>query len=80
MCSSDLRKNSKYVVALKDGKKVHFGSPNYEDYLIHGDEDGRKKYLASAKKITNKKKDFNLGESRVSQLLEHSSSLVKIMV
>lgn len=37
-------------------KKIHFGNPKYEDYLIHHDEERRKKYLARAKKITNKQK------------------------
>ena len=26
------RKNNKYMVKLPGGKKVHFGSPKYEDY------------------------------------------------
>lgn len=34
------RKKSKFVVELKEsGKKVHFGNPNYEDYLRHKDEE-----------------------------------------
>ena len=49
------RKNNKYMVKLPSGKKVHFGSPKYEDFTIHKDEDRRKKYLARAKKIKNKK-------------------------
>ena len=49
------RKNNKYMVTLPNGKKVHFGSPKYEDFNIHKDEDRRKKYLARAKKIKNKK-------------------------
>lgn len=48
------RKNSKYVVTLKDGEKITFGNPKYEDFLIHGDDDRRKKCLARAKKIKNK--------------------------
>ena len=36
-------------------KKVHFGSPAYEDYTMHKDEDRRKKYLSRATKIKNKK-------------------------
>ena len=28
------RKNSKYMVTLPGGKKVHFGSPKYEDFTI----------------------------------------------
>ena len=46
------KKNSKYFVTLKDGKKVHFGSVKYEDYH---DEERRQKYLARAKKIIKKK-------------------------
>ena len=51
------RKNNKYVVEY-EGKKIHFGSTKYEDYLIHKDLDRRDKYLAKAKKITNKNGDF----------------------
>ena len=49
------RKNNKYMVTLPSGKKVHFGSPAYEDYTMHKDEDRRKKYLSQATKIKNKK-------------------------
>ena len=45
------RKNNKYVVEY-EGKKIHFGSTKYEDYLHR-----REKYLAKAKKITNKNGD-----------------------
>ena len=48
------RKNNKYMVTLKSGKKVHFGSTKYEDYLTHKDKDRRDKYLARATKIKNK--------------------------
>ena len=41
------RKNNKYVVEY-EGKKIHFGSTKYEDYLIHKDLDRREKYLAKA--------------------------------
>ena len=51
------RKNNKYVVEY-DGKKIHFGSVKYEDYLFHKDLDRREKYLAKAKKIKNKNGDF----------------------
>ena len=51
------RKNNKYVVEY-EGKKIHFGSTKYEDYLIHKDKERREKYLAKAKKITNKNGDF----------------------
>ena len=48
------RKNNKYMVTLPSGKKVHFGSPKYEDYTIHKDKERRDKYLSRATKIKNK--------------------------
>ena len=48
------RKNNKYMATLPSGKKVHFGSPKYPDYLIHKDKERRDKYLARATKIKNK--------------------------
>ena len=48
------RKNNKCMATLSSGKKVHFGSPKYPDYLIHQDKDRRDKYLARATKIKNK--------------------------
>ena len=49
------RKNNKYVVKLPSGKNLHFGSPQYPDFLIHKDKERKEKYLARAKKIKNKK-------------------------
>ena len=48
------RKNNKYMATLPSGKKVHFGSSKYPDYLTHKDKDRRDKYLARATKIKNK--------------------------
>ena len=48
------RKNNKYVATLSSGKKIHFGSSNYPDYLIHKDKERKERYLARAKKIKNK--------------------------
>ena len=48
------RKNNKYMATLPSGKKIHFGSPHYPDYLIHKDKERRERYLARAKKIKNK--------------------------
>ena len=48
------RKNNKYMVTFKSGKKVHFGSTKYADYLTHKDKERRDKYLARATKIKNK--------------------------
>ena len=47
------RKNNKYMIEY-NGKKIHFGSVNTEDFIIHKDPDRRDKYLTKAKKITNK--------------------------
>ena len=47
------RKNNKYMVEYK-GKKIHFGSTNTEDFIIHKDPDRRDKYRVKAMKITNK--------------------------
>ena len=47
------RKNNKYMVEY-NGKKIHFGSVNSEDFIIHKDPDRRDKYLTKVKKITNK--------------------------
>ena len=49
------RKNNKYMVVLPNDKVIHFGSPKYEDFTIHKDEERRVQYLARAKKIKNKK-------------------------
>ena len=37
-----------------NGKKIHFGSANTEDFIIHKDTDRRDKYRVKAMKITNK--------------------------
>ena len=47
------RKNNKYMVEY-NGKKIHFGSANTEDFIIHKDPDRRDKYRVKAMKITNK--------------------------
>ena len=48
------RKNNKYVATLPIGKKIHFGSGQYPDFLIHKDKERKERYLARAKKIKNK--------------------------
>ena len=40
------RKNNKYMVEY-NGKKIHFGSVNTEDFIIHKDPDRRDKYLTN---------------------------------
>lgn len=48
------KKNKKYVITLKNGKKIHFGDPNYEDFLIHGDMRRRERYRKRASRIKDK--------------------------
>ena len=52
------RKNNKYMVTLPEGKKVHFGSPKYPDYLYHKDQERRDRYLSRATKIKNRQGEF----------------------
>ena len=47
------RVNNKYFVEY-DGKKKHFGSAKKDDFLIHGDEKKREKYLERVKKLKTK--------------------------
>ena len=47
-------KNHKYVVTV-NGKKIHFGHPDYQDFLDHNDLKRRERYLRRAKAITNMK-------------------------
>ena len=42
------------MVTLPIGKKIHFGSAQYPDFLIHKDKQRKEKYLTRAKKIKNK--------------------------
>ena len=53
------RKNNKYVAALSNGKKIHFGSSQYPDFLIHKDKERKERYLTRAKKIKNKQGELN---------------------
>ena len=48
------RKNNKYVATLSSGKKIHFGSSQYPDFLIHKDKERKERYLTRAKSIENK--------------------------
>ena len=42
------------MVTLPIGKKIHFGSTQYPDFLIHKDKQRKEKYLTRAKNIKNK--------------------------
>ena len=48
------RRNKKYVVTLKIGDQIHFGHPDYEDFMIHQDQERRFRYRKRASKIRDK--------------------------
>lgn len=43
------QKNKKYFVILRDGTRVDFGHPEYDDYTVHRDLERRHRYLARAR-------------------------------
>jgi hypothetical protein len=46
------KKNKKYsIINPNNGKMVHFGDINYEDYTKHKDEERRNNYISRASKI-----------------------------
>lgn len=49
------RKTKKYMIQNPEGKWVHFGQMNYEDYTKHQDKERQYKYL---KRATNIKGDW----------------------
>lgn len=51
------RKNKKYYIVNKDGNKIHFGSLDYEDFLIHKDPIRQDKYKKRFKSLYIKNKD-----------------------
>lgn len=51
------KKNKKYMVQNPEGRWVHFGQLNFQDYTKHKDEDRRRRYLARATNIKGNWKD-----------------------
>ena len=49
--SLSTKKDKKYMVTTPDGKIVHFGQMNYEDFTRHKNKIRRKNYLSRARKI-----------------------------
>ena len=45
------RKDKKYMVLTPEGKKVHFGNINYEDFTRHNNDSRRENYLKRASNI-----------------------------
>ena len=39
--STRRRDNKKYVVVVEGGRQIHFGHPQYQDFVIHKDKDRR---------------------------------------
>ena len=48
------RRNKKNVVTLKNGDQIHFGHPDYEDFMIHQDNNRRFRYRKRASKRRDK--------------------------
>lgn len=46
------RKDKKYMVLKPDGKKVHFGDINYDDFTKHQSLQRRASYISRASNIT----------------------------
>lgn len=51
------RKDKKYFVLDPEGRKVHFGNTNYEDFLKHGNPVRRNSYIKRASNIRGEWKD-----------------------
>lgn len=49
--SLSTKKDKKYMVTTPDGKIVHFGQMNYEDFTRHKNKIRRKNYLSRSRKI-----------------------------
>lgn len=54
-------KSKKYYV-IYNGKKINFGQKGYEDYTQHGADERRKRYLARATKIKNKRGELTAND------------------
>ena len=65
-------KNNEYMVKLPGGKKVHFGSPKYEDFIIHKDKDKdkRDKYILTGEEF---KKLIKSAKNLGAESLDYSS-------
>jgi len=62
------RKDKKYMVLDPDGKKVHFGNINYEDFLKHQSLQRRSSYISRA---TNIKGDWKRNKYSPNNLAIH---------
>ena len=53
-------KHKKYMVFNEEGKKIHFGSMLYQDYIKHKDKKRRKNYLKRASNIKGNWRQIHL--------------------
>lgn len=44
------RKGKRYKITTPDGKSIHFGSDQHENFTMHGDKTRRKRYISRHKK------------------------------
>ena len=62
------RKNKKYMIHNPiTGKHIHFGDIRYSDYLSHGDEDRRMRYLNRTSRIKGRWKDDEFSPNNLSR-------------
>lgn len=59
-------KDKKYYVIDPNGKKIHFGNINYEDYTKHRDKIRRENYLKRASAIKGDWKDNKYSPNNLS--------------
>lgn len=60
-------KDKKYYVINPEGKKIHFGNINYEDYTKHKDDERRRLYLLRSSKIKGNWKDNKYSPNNLSR-------------
>ena len=45
--------DKKFMIITPSGKKIHFGSTNYEDYRLHKDDERKERYIIRHQKREN---------------------------
>lgn len=49
------RKDKRFVITLPTEEKIHFGHPDYDNYIIHKDDERRKRFQSRWKNNPNLK-------------------------
>ena len=60
------RKDKKYMIIDSDGKYIHFGDINYQDFTNHEDINRQTRYLSRANKIKGSWKDNKYSANNLS--------------